>query len=92
MKYRPYKDTYEMIEDFKQRFNKNYNNDEFPCIWLKSKDKTKNEAFLIINYMPECVIYSCYSVNANYRIITSDMKDLFSECVYLDGSICGKEI
>lgn len=81
-----------MIKDYKKRFKKNISLYEMPLIWLKSKDDTKNEAFVIVNYMPKCVIYNCFSPTTDSEYVLSDMKDLFSECVYLNNSLCGMEI
>ena len=91
-KFRPYKDTYEMIEDFKIRYNSyggwnGKNNPMYsPLIWIKSKGAEKNK-YLITRFSDndkvtmtfEKIVYS-----TNLRILSDDY-------TYLDGSPCGIE-
>ena len=76
--YRPYKDTEEMIADYKERF-KVSNVPAFcmPLIWVKIRTLKS----LITEYLNDSVSVNgmIYSVGA-----------LFVECTYLDGSPCGK--
>ena len=76
--YRPYKDTDEMIADYKERFNvSNVPSFCMPLIWVKDRDICS----LITNIMPDTVLLygSVYG-----------MEGLFKACTYLDGSPCGK--
>lgn len=91
-KFRPYKDTDEMIEDFKIRYNSyggwnGKNNPMYsPLIWIKSKGAEKNK-YLITRFSDndkvtmtfEKIVYS-----TNLRILSDDY-------TYLDGSPCGIE-
>lgn len=78
-KYRPYKDTEEMIEDFKKRFNAKVPPYAMPMIWVRNK--TFKDCRLITVFRDKVVM-----------IIVSgeDMKELFKDYTYLDGSPCGK--
>ena len=77
-KYRPYKDTEEMIEDFKKRFNAKVPPYAMPMIWVRNK--TFKDCRLITVFRGKVVM-----------IIVSgeDMKELFKDYTYLDGSPCG---
>jgi len=77
-KYRPYKDTDEMIADYKERFNVN-NVPTFcmPLIWVKYMEVCS----LITEIKPEMVV-----VNGDVQSMT----DLSVWYTYLDGSPCGK--
>lgn len=77
--YRPYKNTEEMIEDFKKRFNAKVPPYAMPMIWVKRKDGS-NLAKLITGFRDKWV-----------EIIISvwDMHNLFEDYTYLDGSPCG---
>ena len=77
-KYRPYKDTDEMIEDFKKRFNAKVPPYAMPMIWVRNK--TFKDCRLITVFRDKVVM-----------IIVSgeDMKELFKDYTYLDGSPCG---
>lgn len=76
--YRPYKDTEEMIEDFKKRFNAKVPPYAMPMIWVRNK--TFKDCRLITVFRDKVVM-----------IIVSgeDMKELFKDYTYLDGSPCG---
>ena len=76
--YRPYKDTEEMIEDFKKRFNVEVPPHAMPMIWVEYK--TLKERKLITGFKDKVVV-----------IIASvwGMDDLFEDYTYLDGSPCG---
>ena len=74
--YRPYKDTEEMIADYKERFNvSGIPSFCMPLIWVKSG----NICSLITNMI------LCSDVHES-------MKELFETRTYLDGSPCGKKI
>lgn len=75
--YRPYKDTDEMIADYKERFNvSNVPAFCMPLIWVKNGDICS----LITDIKTESVIIYCEE---------QSMKDLFGYYTYLDGSPCG---
>lgn len=80
-KYRPYKDTEEMIEDFKERFNVEVPQYAMPMIWIKMKDGS-DFAKLITEFGYSCVWCSCSNTG-------TPMKELFNGFTYLDGSPCG---
>ena len=85
--FRPYKDTDEMIEDFKKRYNfyggwTGKNNPMYcPLIWLKNR--ISGEKNLI-------TFYSDFRVFVPAGIFTLDV--LFNQFTYLDGSPVGIEI
>lgn len=76
--YRPYRDTEEMIADFKKRFNAKVPSYAMPMIWVRNK--TFKDCRLITVFRDKVVM-----------IIVSgeDMKELFKDYTYLDGSPCG---
>ena len=76
--YRPYKDTEEMVADFKKRFNAKVPPYAMPMIWVRNK--TFKDCRLITVFRDKVVM-----------IIVSgeDMKELFKDYTYLDGSPCG---
>lgn len=74
--YRPYKDTDEMIADFKERFNVKVPPYAMPMIWVTDGAVCS----LITDIFPEEVLIYCDK---------ESMKDLFEDCTYLDGSPCG---
>ena len=90
-KFRPYKDTDEMIEDFKKRYNSyggwsGKNNPMYsPLIWIKPKGTEKNSYLITrfsekkVTFILECSIY------------TMPLYALFEDYTYLDGSPCGIE-
>ncbi len=74
--YRPYKDTEEMIADYKKRFNiSDVPSFCMPSIWVKSG----NICSLITNMLLGGDVHE-------------SMEELFETRTYLDGSPCGKEI
>ena len=78
--YRPYKDTEEMIADWKERFMVDEIPDFcMPLIWVKSGVICS----LITDILPKGVVLYGDAQNMNY---------LFDSYTYLDGSPCGKEI
>lgn len=82
-KYRPYKDTEEMIKDFLERYNSYNGNSNMgnpmynPLIWIKRTGSQYAELIVAIGDKKVCA-------NAVY---TLDM--LFDDFTYLDGSPCG---
>ena len=84
-KYRPYKDTEEMINDFCERFGVKRTNFGEPFIWVKSKDV----GILIIR---KCLITEFYlkAVILGSNNEVSHLSELFDDYTYLDGSLCGK--
>lgn len=79
-KYRPYKDTDEMIADWKERNKGNWAETSMPLIWVKGKNGEKH---LLTDY-------SDWSVESSYDKIS--MTALFKDYTYLNGSPCGKEV
>lgn len=80
-KYRPYKDTDEMIADWKERFKRNWSETSMPLIWIWDKDKV--EKMLVTGFRRQ-------EVNTVDAII--HMTSLFECYTYLDGSPCGKGV
>lgn len=87
-KYRPYKNTDELIEDWKERtlaygsayFSKN---PMFcPSIWVKG-DRDSIRKFLITDF-------NCSYIKSKDHAWT--LEDLFKGFVFLDGTPCGKKI
>lgn len=78
-KYRPYKSTDEMIEDFIERSGTTHSAMNTPMIWVKDKtEKCKH------------FIDSFYEYKVMFRGYTYDLITLFENYTYLDGSPCGK--
>lgn len=87
-KFRPYKDIAELKQDFSGRYNSNtdwngkvnpmYN----PLIWVKSKRTGNQRLITVLNSDNNCVRLSSISV---------ELRELFEDYVYLDGSPCGIE-
>lgn len=76
--YRPYKDTDEMIDDYKKRFNVTHVPAiSMPFIWIKEDGAT----YLITEF--------CLRVVCLGSLIVS-LQSLFDRFTYLDGSPCGK--
>lgn len=78
--YRPYINTDEMIEDFKERYggpNPSFAN---PLIWVKAESFTS----LITAYENKGV----WLLGFNY--VPINLERLFKDCTYLDGTPCGK--
>lgn len=82
-KFRPYKDTDEMIEDFKKRFNVNVPPYAMPLIWIKTKGADKK--YLIVRFA------SALTISLNVEVYTPTLEDLAEGYTYLDGSPCGIE-
>lgn len=78
-KFRPYKDTDEMIEDFSKRYKANVPSYGMPLIWLKSDFGNK---FLIIAFTNDSV-----KTDKGYCLL----QEVFEKYTYLDGSPCGIE-
>ena len=82
-KLRPYRDTDEMIEDFKKRFNVNVPPYAMPLIWIKAKGADKK--YLIVRFA------SALTICHNVEVYTPTLEDLVEGYTYLDGSPCGIE-
>lgn len=82
-KLRPYKDTDEMVEDFKKRFNVCVQPYEMPLIWIKLKDTDKK--YLVVRFASSLTI--CH----NIEVYAPTLEDLVEGYTYLDGSPCGIE-
>ena len=79
-KYRPYKDTEEMIADYKKHFYVDNTNYTMPLIWVK--EKVNDNPMLITAFgAGNNRIY-----NHNHWI---NLKELLIYYTYLDGSPCG---
>ena len=79
-KYRPYKDTEEMINDFCERFGVKRTNFGEPFIWIINKTCKR----LIISYDVGSIYVQYCSEIENVT-----MQDLLDTFTYLDGSVCG---
>lgn len=89
-KFRPYKDTDEMIEDFKRRYssyggwsgedNPMYN----PMIWVKAKGAEKNK-YLITRFHENTNV----TMNFGRDVYTASLPILLDDYTYLDGTPCG---
>lgn len=82
-KLRPYRDSDEMIEDFKKRFNVHVQPYEMPLIWIKIKDTDKK--YLVVRFASTLTI--CH----NDEVYTPTFEYLVKGYTYLDGSPCGIE-
>ena len=82
-KFRPYRDSDEMIEDFKKRFNVKVPPYETPLIWIKMKDT--NKKYLVVRFATTSTI--CH----NDEVYTPTFEYLVKGYTYLDGSPCGIE-
>ena len=80
-KYRPYKDTDEMITDWMERFGTYDTKVVMPPIWIWDKDKV--EKTLVTGFRRQ-------EVNTTDAIIT--IVSLLQSYTYLDGTPCGKEV
>lgn len=78
-KFRPHKDTDEMIEDFKKRFNVEVPAYSMPLIWVKNAAGAKK---LIATFGDDFVVIGGTS---------HTMEALLESYTYLDGSFCGVE-
>lgn len=79
--YRPYKDTEEMIEDFRKKVGMGKHELFLPSVWVKRKDDS-DFAKLITEFGYSCVWLSINRVGIS-------MSKLFQDYTYLDGSPCG---
>lgn len=84
--YRPYKDTNEMIEDFKNRYNSyggwsgKSNPMYCPLIWLKDKDN--GQIYLVRSFWNDKVFLGISDFSLDF---------IFEQYTYLDGLPCGIE-
>ena len=82
-KYRPYKDTDEMIADWKERFGaKDCPSHSMPLIWVRLKSGT-NATYLVYGYLQNGVAIGV--ARPSFLVLLEDY-------TYLDGSPCGKEV
>lgn len=77
--YRPYKDTEELIADYKERFNVDVSPYENPMIWVKKNDF--RDIYLINAYTP--ILVYMYSGWMSLKVLNEGF-------TYLDGSPVGK--
>ena len=80
-KYRPYKDTEEMINDFCERFGVKRTNFGEPFIWVKAK--TGQQKSLITDYDNARNL-----ADLSYTSLT--LTELFEQFTYLNDSLIGK--
>ncbi len=91
-KFRPYKDTDEMVEDYKRRYNSygggnGKNNPMYnPLVWVKAED-VKEHKYLITRFSDSGEV----TMNFETCVYTTNLRTLFSDYTYLDGSPCGIE-
>lgn len=79
-KFRPYKDTDEMIADYKKRFSVDCPEYEIPSIWVKNKSSLLRSQITDFN--------TDYIWLSNIQVF---FRSLFDDYTYLDGSPCGME-
>ena len=79
-KYRPYKDTEEMIEDFRKKVGMGYPKLFLPSVWVKKKADGSRK--LVTEFGFTCVWLSVDPVGIT-------MSKLSQDYTYLDGSPCG---
>lgn len=75
--YRPFEYTAELILHYQQHFNAVCPPYAEPLIWVKNKNDNR---YLVTGYDEKCILI---------EDIWKDMKDLFNDYVFLDGSPCG---
>jgi len=78
-KYRPYRDTGEMIEDFRRKVGMGQPSLFLPAIWIKANDGFVS---FISEYGSDCI----WRATCQESIT---MNGLFRNFTYLDGSPCG---
>ena len=79
---RPYRDTAEMLYDFKDRFDLLSHDDRLPSIWIKNKiTGVCNMVIRIAN--------DTATIVSNTDVVTFSMESLFESYTYLDGSVTG---
>jgi len=79
---RPYKDTAEMLRDFKDRFDLLSHDDRLPSIWIKNK-------ITGVCNMVVRVADNTATIVSDIDVISFSMESLFESYTYLDGSIIG---
>lgn len=88
--YRPFKDIDELLKVWCEHKCPAHNHRErdmtMPLIWVKYKGDDTDKGRLIINYSNN----GCSVIDVD-EIKVMLWKDLFEECVFLDGSPCGVE-
>lgn len=85
-KYRPYKDTNEMKDEF---FSRGRSPRELPLIWIRAKN-SKLKLEKVIFQFTENAVYVA-SEFGYMGILTLSMQQLLEEYTYLDGTPCGVE-
>lgn len=79
---RPYRDTAEMLLDFRERFNLIGHPDRLPPIWIKNK--SNDICYLVVRVADDNVTFV-----SDGGAHTSAMDNLFNNYTYLDGSLIG---
>ena len=83
-KYRPYENTDEMIEDFKNRICGFAYEGNLPNIWIK--EKNSGDKYLISGFIKDDTNTYCVLIGTCFV----SLEVLFKSYTYLDGSPCGK--
>jgi len=84
--FRPYKDTDEMIEDFKKRFDTNCPPYGFPLIWVKDKCTEIKKKSLVTIFIDDFG-NDYIRFDGAFHLVST----LLDKYTYLDGSPCGIE-
>jgi hypothetical protein len=91
--YQPFKDCIELIECYQKKYKSAVGCDIYfpslykPCIWVKSKAYGTDNLITAFDNDNESIGGSCVFL----QDIWVDMKELFDNFTFLDGSPCGKE-
>lgn len=86
-KYRPYENTEELIEDFKNRVSSFAYECEFiPSIWVK--EKSNGDKYLLTGFIKDDSDAYCVLIGTCFISLSV----LFESYTYLDGTPCGKKL
>ena len=91
--YRPFNDCSELIECYQRKYKSTVGCDIYfpslykPCIWVKSKMYGTDNLITAFDVDNESIGGSCVFI----QDIWIDMKELFDNFTFLDGSPCGNE-
>ena len=79
--YHPYKNTDELIKDFKNQFYSTPQESSIPLIWIKNKN---NQKFLIMSFDTNGVSFA-----SGHIVHKISLSTLFKKYTYLDNTHCG---
>ena len=79
--YHPYKNTDELIKDFKNQFYSTPQESSIPLIWIKNKN---NQKFLIMSFDTNGVSFA-----SGHIVHKISLSTLFKKYTYLDNTPCG---